>query len=1044
MDAHATPSDAGPWADLCRVAQRFVLMLDAATLIHSVTVLDARQGVRPAAASRRCMGERLAALLPAGHAESLVEAVHQSLASDLPVRCEALPVTAGEVWVCTLSPMLCTAGDARVCCLCEAVNSDALTAERSAATVTAQRLEEGMAYAHMGWFERDLATEMSIGSASLAQIYGLPNSTGPWHADDIRALMLPDDVEQHRRSVANGLLTTTNDTEARSVRYRIQRPDGEIRYLEVRYRNLVEHERPRASGFVLDVTETALAAQEFQGYRDWLELAVESAGIVLWERNLRTGALRTSPNWARFYGLSEPDTDWTFETFLAQLMPEDSTVLRDAQEALLSSGKPYAPMFRVRDAKGVIRQLRSAATLVRAEDGTPVRLVGCTWDTTAEASAEAARLLSDDRLSQIARLVPGMVFQFRQRADGQFDMPYASEGIRQIFGATPSEVQRSAQPVLAMIHRADLDEVQRQLQVSAETLQPWQQEFRLQGGEGPQRWVSGHANPSREADGAVVWHGHLVDVTHRRAEAQRLRESEARLNVALSAARMTFWQWELATDNFIRSRADGRRRPQGREASPMDRILELVHPDELAQLSETFADIAASGSRQSFTLEHRLKWSNTRESWVETRARGLFDDDGQLVAFSGVTIDISQRKAAERDRERLRVQLTQAQKMESIGMLTGGIAHDFNNILGSILGYAGLALQRFGNSSPPKLTEYLKEVVGAGERAREMVAQLLAFSRGESVEVHATRLGPIIEQSLKMLRPAMPSSINIQTRLAAELPEVLANPVQIQQVLVNLCVNARDATSGLGTISVGAERVNIAGAVCASCHQNFEGDYVALTVKDTGAGIAESERLRIFEPFFTTKAQGKGTGMGLAMVHGVVHRQGGHIQVDSMLGRGTTFRILVPVYTEAAAPAPSALPAASASAQVPDNAQILLVDDEPTVAGFMRELLEISGYRVAAYTEPQQACDAFLAAPDDYDLVVTDQTMPGLTGDQLASRLIARKPGLPIILVSGHSAVMDEDRAAALGIRAFLRKPLDHAALLNQIKAALPAGLGPA
>jgi CheY-like chemotaxis protein len=263
----------------------------------------------------------------------------------------------------------------------------------------------------------------------------------------------------------------------------------------------------------------------------------------------------------------------------------------------------------------------------------------------------------------------------------------------------------------------------------------------------------------------------------------------------------------------------------------------------------------------------------------------------------------------------------------------------------------------------------------------------------------------------------------------------MANAVQFQQVLVNLCVNARDATNGNGVSTVSAAPVQLEPVACASCHQNFSGRFVALTVEDTGEGIPEAARLRIFEPFFTTKAQGKGSGMGLAMVHGIVHRQGGHILLDSRPGAGTRFRLLMPVSADALeeTPAqPSAVHRLSAA-----TANIMVVDDEPTVAGFMSELLELSGYTVSVFTAPEAALKAFEDDPGRFDLVVTDQTMPGLTGDQLAARMMPLKPGLPIILVSGHSAVVDEKTALGLGIRAFLRKPLRHAALLEQIHAAL-------
>ncbi len=1026
----------GPWAELCHAARRFLLTVDADLRVLELSILEARADGGPHGPMIAALftGNSLSQLLPPASALALREAVQASLGKALPTRCDTLPQQARDAWVCAISPIFgASVSGKRVHCLFEAVDSNPLTELRSTSQANAQRLDEAMSYAQMGWFERDLETSIGIGSASLAKIYGLTRPEGPWHYDEIRARILPEDRDRHTQAMA---VTPDRygDTANQLIRYRIQRPDGELRTLEIRYRNIVEQERPRAYGFVLDVTEATRAAEELQAYKSWLDMAVQSAGIVLWERDLHTGALRTSPNWTSFYGLAPTESGHMHQAFLDCVVPEDRDVLMNAQSGLLQDGTPYTPRFRVQDEAGQIRQLRSIGHLVRNAQGQPAQLLGCTWDITAESDAANARDVSEERLKQLARLVPGMVFQLRQRAGGHLEMPYASEGILELFGVSPKDVKADASILQAMIAPADLDEVLRQLQESAETHLPLQVEFRVRNTNGQMRSLYAHANPVQDADG-TLWHGHVTDISHRRADAERLRNSEAQLNLALASARMTFWQWDLAKDTFKRSRANDSQRRKPPEESPMERVLELVHPDELAALSESFAEVAASGSRSSFTLEHRLCWGRHRESWVETRARGIFDEHGELVMFSGVTIDVSQRKSAEHDRERLRTQLGQAQKMESIGMLTSGIAHDFNNILGSILGYAGLAMQRYAGTSPPKLAEYLNEVVTAGERARDLVAQLLAFSRGESVAVQATAIGPIIEQSLRMLRPALPSSVNVQLNLASNLPLVMANAVQFQQVLVNLCVNARDATNGNGVITVSAAPVELEPVACASCHQNFSGRFVALTVEDTGEGIPEAARLRIFEPFFTTKAQGKGSGMGLAMVHGIVHRQGGHILLDSKPNAGTRFRLLMPVSADAAEETPT-LPSAEQKLSAA-TANIMVVDDEPTVAGFMRELLELSGYTVSVFTAPEAALKAFQEDPGHFDVVVTDQTMPGLTGDQLAARMMPLKPGLPIILVSGHSAVVDEKTALGLGIRAFLRKPLRHAALLEQIHAAL-------
>ncbi len=512
------------------------------------------------------------------------------------------------------------------------------------------------------------------------------------------------------------------------------------------------------------------------------------------------------------------------------------------------------------------------------------------------------------------------------------------------------------------------------------------------------------------------------------------------VDVALSAARMTLWQWDVATDEIRSVRGDGTAVPLAVPTGAA--LLAAIHPDDVDTVRTRFEDVARTGWRETFSVDYRLRAAGGDYRWIESRGRAVFDAHGRVTAWYGIATDITARHHAEAERERLQRQLAQAQKMESIGLLTGGIAHDFNNMLASVLGYSRLALQRYGGANPPKFSDYLGEVIGAGERARDLVAQMLAFSRGEHVEIVEVEIPPLVDELMKLLRPSVASSIGISVDIAPGLPPVMANRVQLQQVLLNLCINARDAMGDVGHLTIAARRQHFDSADCASCLHEFEGDFVVLSVSDDGAGIAAPAQERIFEPFYTTKSAHEGSGMGLAMVHGIVHRLGGHIGLLSAPGRGSTFTVALPEIE-----APVVQRAADPGAPAPDTAwtvaawpaRVLVVDDEPAVAECTTEMLELAGFDASFETDPTAALARLERDPGAIDVLLTDQTMPRLTGHQLAKAAMNLRPDLPVLLITGHSTAIDEATALACGIRAFLRKPVDHERLLGAVNAALPA-----
>ncbi len=404
--------------------------------------------------------------------------------------------------------------------------------------------------------------------------------------------------------------------------------------------------------------------------------------------------------------------------------------------------------------------------------------------------------------------------------------------------------------------------------------------------------------------------------------------------------------------------------------------------------------------------------------------------------------DITERKRAEAERVELGEQLRQAQKMEAIGQLTGGIAHDFNNILQGILGNLVLAEERQAELGDDRLGRYLERARVSSQRARDLIQQMLTFSRGRGGERRPASLAGLAREALKLLRSSLPATLELRTELDDALPEVAADAVQVEQVLMNLCINARDAMDGAGVIDVRVRAAEYGRATCASCRQRVAGRFVELSVRDTGMGIEPRVLDRMFDPFYSTKQVGKGSGMGLAMVHGIVHQHGGHVLVLGEPGKGAEFRVLFewPTGVAPAARKRDAKARKGRAAPARLAGRVLVADDEEVIREFLAELLGGWGLEVVACADGVEARDAFAADPQGFDAVLTDQTMPRLTGLQLAKLVTRMRPGIPVILCSGYGEELQPRELEAAGVRTLARKPVEPLQLRELLGAALPAG----
>jgi PAS domain S-box-containing protein len=413
---------------------------------------------------------------------------------------------------------------------------------------------------------------------------------------------------------------------------------------------------------------------------------------------------------------------------------------------------------------------------------------------------------------------------------------------------------------------------------------------------------------------------------------------------------------------------------------------------------------------------------------VEIESRELKENNEDI--WVSAVRDITLRKKDQEEKKELMTKLQQAQKMKSIGTLAGGIAHDFNNVLSVIIGYSEMAKNIV--SKEPNINRYLDSVLVAADRARKLVDQILTFSRQSNSEFIPIQIQPLLKEDLKFLRSTIPTSIKITENIVSDCKTILGDPTQIHQIIVNLCTNSYHSMEESGGTLHVSLRNSIIGPENNKSKNLSPGEYLEISVSDTGCGINPEILDKIFEPYFTTKPPGKGTGMGLAIVHGIINDHGGSISVKSQLGIGSEFTILLPSIQNNSAPKADFLNNAPIGTD-----RILLIDDEKGIAEMSKEMLEGLGYHVSIQLSSVHALKEFEKSSRDYDIVITDQTMPDMTGVELAQKMLVIRPDIPIIICTGYSAHIDKKSVQALGIKGFAMKPMAKLEIANLIRKVL-------
>ncbi len=782
---------------------------------------------------------------------------------------------------------------------------------------------------------------------------------------------------------------------------------------------LVEASRMQLNGrsvmisTLVDISQQKQLELLLRQQQDRYRLLVESSNAILFTADPVTFRFSfVSPEAEKLLGY--PIVAWleSADFWIDHLHPDDRQWVPEYSHSMVRQQKDHKADYRMIAADGRVVWLHDATSVIFKEKRV-ISLVGVMVDITAIKEAEAER----QRLSEMIRQSTDAILL----TNTDFYITYLNEAFTQLYGYSLEDLRGQRPEVLCAeanaeaIYQGIYSDLLAGRQVHRQLLKQRRDGSRFYC----QYSITPLLNDRREV---IAYMSSQRDISLQMQAAQALRESEEKYRQIVDTAHEGIWVVDA----------------QARTAFVNPRLVEMLgyEPEEMLRrplfdfVDDTNQELAQSlwerllrETKVVYDFPYLRK--DGTALWCHASTSVLVNDEGTLNGAMGLLTDISEQR-------QLTEALIYSQKMEAVGQLTGGIAHDFNNILGSILGFAELAQMRFGRVDA-KLHEYLSQIEASGGRARDLIRQLLIFSRGENTQSAASiQLAPLIKEIAKMLKPMLPAAIEIRCELPAASPSVKVDPLHVQQLLMNLCINARDAIGQRGLITIEIMRRTLTRERCAICGEVALGDWVAIRVSDTGRGVDESLRDDIFQPFVTSKEVGEGSGMGLAVVRGIVNSYRGHLLLESTLGKGSVFEILLPeALVEAKADEPES--AVEMPGRELANLSILAVDDDDQFSVYLEELLRDAGAEVVCCHSGMQALGRYQRDRLSFDIIITDQFMPGMSGTDMVQQLRDLGCSTPVLLCSGYGYEEDQKMMRQLRIVELLQKPVSRGALLAAI-----------
>ena len=750
-----------------------------------------------------------------------------------------------------------------------------------------------------------------------------------------------------------------------------------------------------------------------------------SACFGRWERDIRTGVEIWSDEQCRMFGY-EPGTILpTYDTFKAAIHPEDRGRVLDAGERSLALDEPFDVECRIVQPGGNVRSVHFRGLVIRNLAGEPIRFLGIVQDQTAGALLDKSAKEQDLLFRQVVESAPNGLLMVDQ--DGVISM--ANTQIEHMFGYSRDELLGRPVATLVPARARTAFEIARAESLSTSGARPMGQGMELRGlrHDGSEFPVEIGLNPVAMASGTSLLVA-VIDITARRQAERQLRDSEERLDLAVRTAQVGIFEHDHQADTLYWSPV--LRSIYGVSADEsvlLQRYLELVHESDREKVFSAVKEAHDPAGNGQFQIEHRIVRPDGEVRHVSLNVRTWFEREGTAPVPSrtiGIVIDITDRKKVEAS---LRI----ASKITAISTLSGGIAHEFNNSLTAVLGFSHLALPLIPKDN--KAHHYVQQVLSAGMESRELVHQLLTFSRQSEQVRHPLPLHLLVKEAIKPLRSAIPPSIELKEQIDTSTSPVSADTAQMHQMIMNLADNAIHAMRKTGGIlefhlhdkEIETDQVTPSGRLAA-------GRYACLTVRDSGEGMEPAVADRIFEPFFSGKPLGEGRGMGLSVVHGIVTAHGGTVVIDSQIDVGTVVSVYIPALSRptAAVPAPDdSLPRGREC--------ILFVAAEESLVKSGQKMLESLGYRLIVLTSGSAAWQAFDLAPQRVDLLIADLALPDMSADRLAHRCRQLRPDLPVILCAGSEQALSDENDHVNGIVEVVPKPLIVQNLAHRIRRVL-------
>ncbi len=792
---------------------------------------------------------------------------------------------------------------------------------------------------------------------------------------------------------------------------------GEIREMHVWAKTLDLAGRAVFYGIVRDITAQKQVERALRDSQRLHELSQRIARFGHWTVDLETNTVTWSDELYLIYGVP-PRTPVSLDYLLSLVHPDDRSRLQAWNDRALSM-KPSGPLeFRVVRPDGAVRVIEGDGEVQFSEEHRPIRMVGTARDVTERKQSELAQRRLLDLLDQTGRVARVGGWELDVETQVLHWTPEVYR-IHEVDPASPPTVDRAlefyapeARPVIAAAVQAAIDEGK-----------AWDLELPLVTARGRRIWVRAQGTAEQRGGKTVRVYGAFQDITARRRADDTRRLQSAALNAAADAIVVTDCAGTIVWVNPAFRQLTGYALDEAVGRNPRDLIKSGKQTPAFFQ--EFWETILAGRTWRGQVINRRKDGSLYTEEQVVTPIR---DGSGAITHFVAIKEDIS-------DRLRLEAQFRQAQKMESVGQLTSGIAHDFNNLLTVINGMSELVLEQIGEDHPVHAD--VREIQTAGERAAGLTRQLLAFSRQQVMAPRVMDLKTVVEGMTGLLRRLLGEDVDLVLRSEPGLGRVKSDPGQIEQAIANLAVNARDAMPRGGQLTIETRNVTLGEA---DARQFLEpvppGSYVLLAVTDVGVGMDDATRARIFEPFFTTKAPGRGTGLGLSTVFGIVKQSLGAISVQSEVGKGTRFNIYFPRVTEPLITGGSS----PASAPGRGTETILVVEDNDGLRRLAARILTSAGYTVLEAANGEEALRLVEQGADPVHLLLSDVVMPGMDGRHLAEQLARVRRGIKVLYMSGHTSDTVLRHGIAEGQFAFLQKPLSAAALLRKVRDVLDAG----